>query len=190
MKLTPLGIEGAWLAESPVWCDNRGLFREWFKLDDVKAATGIDFSVQQANISQSRCGVIRGIHYSIAPQGQAKLVTCVYGSILDVIVDIRPNSPTYMEYETINLKGNEGRSVLIGSGLGHGFLVLEDNTSISYLLSSPFSPEFEFEIQPNDAELNIDWRLELIDSNNVVISEKDASAPTLADRLSEGRLPK
>ena len=98
MKLTPLDIDGVWLAESPVWSDNRGFFREWFKCEDVKAATGIDFSIQQANISQSQRGVIRGIHYSLAPQGQAKWITCVQGSILDVVVDIRPKSPTYKKY--------------------------------------------------------------------------------------------
>jgi dTDP-4-dehydrorhamnose 3,5-epimerase len=190
MKLTPLGIEGAWIAESPVWSDERGFFREWFKSGDIKADTGIDFSIQQANISQSQRGVIRGIHYSLASQGQAKWVTCVIGSILDVVVDIRPNSPTYKKYVAVELKGNEGRALLIGAGLGHGFLALEDNTTISYLLSSPYSPEFELEIQPTDPEINIDWHLSLIGGVGVIVSPKDAQAPTLAERLAEGKLPK
>ena len=190
MKLTPLDIDGVWLAESPVWSDDRGFFREWFKSEDVKAATGIDFSIQQANISQSQRGVIRGIHYSLAPQGQAKWVTCVQGSILDVVVDIRPKSPTYKKHIVVDLQGNEGRALLIGPGLGHGFLALEDNTSISYLLSSPYSPDVEYEIQPTDPELNIDWHLQLIGGVGVVISDKDAQAPTLAERLAEGKLPK
>jgi len=190
MELTPLGIEGVWLAESPVWSDDRGFFREWFKSADVKAATGIDFYIQQANISQSQRGVIRGIHYSLAPQGQAKWVTCVSGSILDVVVDIRPNSPTYKKYVSVDFKGNEGRAILIGAGLGHGFLALEDNTTISYLLSSPYLPEFEFEIQPTDPEINIDWHLNSIGGVGVVVSPKDAQAPTLAERLAEGKLPK
>jgi dTDP-4-dehydrorhamnose 3,5-epimerase len=190
MKLTPLGIDGAWLAESPVWRDERGFLREWFRNEGVKAATGNDFSIQQANISQSQRGVIRGIHYSLAPQGQAKWVTCIQGSVLDVVVDIRPNSPTYKKSEVVDLNGSEGRALLIGSGLGHGFLALEDNTTISYLLSSPYSPEFEFEIQPTDPELNINWHLELIGGVGVVASPKDAQAPTLAERLAEGKLPK
>jgi len=189
MEIKPLGIEGVWLAESPVWSDDRGYFREWFKSEDVLAATGIDFVIKQGNISQSQRGVIRGIHYSLAPQGQAKWVTCVQGSILDVVVDIRPSSPTYKKYELVDLKGNDGRSLLIGAGLGHGFLALEDNTAISYLLSSPYSPEFEFEIQPTDPELNINWYLELIGGAGIVVSPKDAQAPTLADRLTEGKLP-
>jgi dTDP-4-dehydrorhamnose 3,5-epimerase len=190
MELTPLGIEGAWLAESPIWSDNRGFFREWFKSEDIYSTTGIAFSIQQANISCSQRGVIRGIHYSLAPDGQAKWVTCVQGSILDVVVDIRPNSATFKKFEVIALKGNEGRSVLISPGLGHGFLSLEDNTSISYLLSSPYSPDFEYEIQPNDPELSIDWHLELIGGLGVVVSPKDEQAPTLAERLAEGKLPK
>ena len=186
MKLIPLGIEGAWLAESPVWSDERGFFREWFKAEDVLAAAGIDFSIQQANISQSQRGVIRGIHYSLAPQGQAKWVTCVSGSIRDVIVDIRPNSSTFRNWIEIELQGGSGKAVYISEGLGHGFLALEDNTSVAYLLSTPFLPTEEFEINPLDEELGIDWGVNLTE---IKISEKDKNAPTLAMRLSEGRLP-
>jgi len=189
MELTPLGIEGVWLAESPVWSDDRGFFREWFKSTDVKNATGRDFGIEQANISLSSRGTLRGIHYSIAPRGQAKWITCVSGSIKDVIVDIRPKSPTFKKYEVVDLKGDEGRALFIGAGLGHGFLALEDNTTISYLLSSPYSPEFEFEIQPTDPELNVNWHLELLGGTGVVVSPKDAQAPTLAERLAEGKLP-
>ena len=87
MELTPLGIEGAWLAESPMWRDERGIFREWFKAEDVKNATGRDFGIEQANVSMSSAGTLRGIHYSMAPRGQAKWITCVSGAIKDVIVD-------------------------------------------------------------------------------------------------------
>jgi dTDP-4-dehydrorhamnose 3,5-epimerase len=190
MKLTPLGIDGAWLAESPVWSDDRGYFREWFKRKDVLAKTGVDFSIQQANISQSQRGVIRGIHYSLAPQGQAKWITCIQGSILDVVVDIRPDSPTYKKYELVDLKESEGRALLIGAGLGHGFLALEDTTTISYLLSSPYSPDFEFEIKPTDPEINVNWHLELIGGIGFVISPKDAQAPTLKEREQNNQLPR
>lgn len=189
MKLTPLGIEGAWLAESAVWSDERGFFREWFKAEDVLAATGIDFSIQQANISQSQRGVIRGIHYSLVPGGQAKWVTCVSGAILDVIVDIRPTSPTFGLIEYVDLKGGEGRAVLIGEGLGHGFISLENQSTVSYLLSSPYAPEFEYEIQPTDPAMKIDWHLELIGGVGVILSPKDAQAPTLEQRRLDGKLP-
>jgi dTDP-4-dehydrorhamnose 3,5-epimerase len=187
MKVTPLGIDGAWVAESPVWSDERGFFREWFKSEDVLAATGINFSIQQANISQSQRGVIRGIHYSLAPQGQAKWVTCVNGSIRDVIVDIRPSSPTFGKSVFIDLNGLDGRAVLIGAGLGHGFASLAHSSTIAYLLSSPYSPTEEFEINPMDPELGIDWGVDL---SKVSLSEKDKMAPSLAERHKEGNLPK
>jgi dTDP-4-dehydrorhamnose 3,5-epimerase len=185
MKLTSLGIDGAWVAESPVWSDERGFFREWFKSEDVLAATGINFSIQQANISQSQRGVIRGIHYSLSPEGQAKWVTCVNGSIRDVIVDIRPNSSTFRKSVFVDLNGLDGRAVLIGAGLGHGFASLADSSTIAYLLSSPYSPTEEFEINPMDPELGIDWGVDLAD---VSMSEKDKMAPSLAYRNKENRL--
>ena len=189
MKLTPLGIKGAWLAESSVWNDERGSFQEWFKGEEIFRVTGFKFSVEQANISVSKKNVIRGIHYSLAPGGQAKWVTCVNGSITDVVVDIRPNSPTYKKIEYINLQPGDGKSLLIGSGLGHAFISLEDNTNICYLLSSPYSPEFEYSIHPMDPELNINWNLELGSDNSAVISSKDLDAPTLETRRLEERLP-
>lgn len=190
MKLIPLGIEGAWLAESPIWADERGFFREWFKRQDIFNATSVDFSSQQANISRSNKGVIRGIHYSLAPEGQAKWVTCVSGAILDVIVDIRQDSPTFGNVEYIDLKGNEGRGVLIGRGLGHGFISLEDESTVSYLLSSPYNPEFEFEIHPTDPEMGINWHLELVEGTTIAMSPKDSNAPTLSSRKIAGELPR
>jgi dTDP-4-dehydrorhamnose 3,5-epimerase len=186
MKLTPLGIEGAWLAESPIWKDDRGFFREWFKGEDIHRATGVDFSIQQANVSKSQRVVIRGIHYSLAPRGQAKWITCVAGSIQDVIVDIRPESRTFGRWIDVELNGDSGKAVFISKGLGHGFLAMEDDTAVTYLVSTPFSREDEFEINPLDVEIGINWRL---DSTLLKISKKDQVAPSLSARLAEGKLP-
>ena len=187
MKLTPLGIEGAWLAESPVWSDERGFFREWFKSEDVKSVTGRDFAIAQANISLSSAHTLRGIHYSVAPRGQAKWITCVSGSIKDVIVDIRPDSKSFGQWIEVELRGDSGNAVLISEGLGHGFLALEDNSAVSYLVSTPFSPSDEFEINPLDQNIGINWG---IDSSKLNISDKDKNAPTLAEQLAKGMLPK
>ena len=189
MELTPLGIEGAWLAESPVWRDDRGYFREWFKHQEIDLKTKFDFSVAQANISVSNKGVIRGIHYSVALEGQAKWITCVSGSILDVVVDVRPNSPTYKKIEYVNLTGDDGRSLLISSGLGHGFLSLAANSTIAYLLTSRYSPENELEIIPTDTDLDIDWHLQLVGGSGLILSTKDAQAPTLKEREQNNQLP-
>ena len=187
MEFTPLGIHGAWLAESPVWSDERGFFREWFKSENIKAATGRDFEIEQANISLSSAGTLRGIHYSIAPRGQAKWVTCVSGSIQDVVVDVRPYSKTFGQWIELKLRGDSGKAVLISEGLGHGFLTLEDNTAVAYLVSTPFSPTHEFEINPLDEKIGIEWGMSL---SSLKISGKDKIAPTLAERLAEGKLPK
>ena len=186
MDFTPLGIEGAWLAESPIWKDDRGFFREWFKAEDINDLTGCNFGIEQANISVSKKGTLRGIHYSIAPRGQAKLITCVAGLIKDVIVDIRPNSKTYKKWIEFELSGTSGNSLLIGNGLGHGFVSLADISMVAYLVSSPFSPSEEFEINPLDPVLAINWGIE---NSRLIFSEKDLNAPTLYERDKQGKLP-
>jgi dTDP-4-dehydrorhamnose 3,5-epimerase len=186
MELTPLGIEGAWLAESPVWSDDRGFFREWFKSERIDQILGRKFNVEQANISSSTKGTVRGIHYSLAAKGQAKWVTCVSGLIKDVIVDIRPNSKTYGKWIEVELSGTSGNAVLIGEGLGHGFVSLADVSTVAYLVSSPFSPSEEFEINPLDQAIGINWGLPLLE---LKISEKDKNALTLEERKKEGKLP-
>ena len=186
MKLTPLGIDGAWLAESPVWSDDRGFFREWFKSEEVKAATGRDFGIEQANISLSSAGTLRGIHYSLAPRGQAKWITCVTGSIQDVIVDIRPDSKSFGQWIEVELKGDAGKAVLISESLGHGFLALEDNTAVAYLVSTPFSPTHEFEINPLDEKIGINWGMK---TSELRISDKDLKALSLVERKLNGQLP-
>jgi len=186
MKLTQLDIHGAWLAESPIWSDDRGFFREWFKTDEMEIEIGRDFCVEQANISSSRKGSLRGIHYSLAPSGQAKWITCVNGSIKDVIVDIRPNSKTFGKWLSVELSGSSGKALLISEGLGHGFLSLEENSIVVYLVSSAFSPSEEYAINPLDENIGIDWGS---DSAYLKISEKDKSAPTLLEQKELGMLP-
>ena len=186
MKLTPLKIEGAWVAESSIWRDDRGFFREWFKLDSIKKATGRDFDIEQANISLSSKGTLRGIHYSLAPRGQAKWVTCASGAIKDVIVDIRPKSPTFGQWIDVELRGDTGKAVFISEDLGHAFIALEENTVVTYLLSTPFSPSHEFEINPLDEKIAINWGMQ---DSILKISDKDKNAPTLQDQLTERKLP-
>ena len=186
MELTPLGIEGAWLAESPVWSDDRGFFREWFKTEEINKATGRNFNVEQANISSSTKGTVRGIHYSLAAKGQAKWVTCVSGLIKDVIVDIRPNSKNFGKWIEVELSGTSGNAVLIGEGLGHGFISLADVSTVAYLVSSPFTPSQEFEINPLDPAIGIKWGMS---SSELNISDKDKNAPSLQERFQDGKLP-
>jgi dTDP-4-dehydrorhamnose 3,5-epimerase len=189
MNLVALGIAGSWVGSSPIHADSRGHFREWFKGVDILEKTGIDFDPQQANISFNHSGVIRGLHYSLSPEKQFKWITCVTGKIIDIVVDLRPKSETYKRVEYIELTPENGKAVLIGAGLGHGFISLHNDTVVSYLLSSPYAPEFEYEINPFDEELDIKWDFEMIDGRAYVMSEKDAQAPSLNHRKINGELP-
>jgi len=175
MELTPLGIEGAWLAESPVWPDSRGYFSEWYRADDVKNATGFSFNTNQANLSLSKARVVRGIHFSKAKQGQAKWISCMSGEILDVIVDIRRESSTFGKWVSVPIPAGAGRSILIASGLGHGFVSMKNETVVSYLLTSNYAPEEEYALNPLDQDLNINWGFE---KSRLILSEKDLGAPS------------
>jgi dTDP-4-dehydrorhamnose 3,5-epimerase len=189
MEITSLGIEGAWLIQSKRFTDTRGQFQEWFKRSEVLTKTGFDFEVEQGNFSVNHKGVIRGIHYSLSSKGQAKWVSCISGEILDVIVDIRPSSSTFKRIEYVTLKHQDGRAILINSGLGHGFISKTDNTVVSYLLSSEYSPGDEYEINPFDKELNINWNLESMNKHKLIISAKDSNAPSLQERFHSKKLP-
>jgi dTDP-4-dehydrorhamnose 3,5-epimerase len=186
MELKPLGIEGAWLASSPVLNDDRGSFREWFKSSEITSIAGMDFSVAQANLSESKRGVVRGIHYSLASMGQAKWITCVTGAIKDVVVDIRPKSPTFGKHVVVDLQSGDGCAILISPFLGHGFVSMLDSTTVAYLVSSQFSQFEEFEINPLDPNINIEWGLPV---NELLLSKKDALAPSLEERAKKNQLP-
>ena len=174
MKVTPLGIDGAWLIEAPTYPDNRGLFREWFKVSEIEKGNIPFFDVKQANTSISGKGVIRGIHYSSELSGQSKLVSCTAGSVLDVVVDLRIGSKTFGHHEKLNLTDSNGLTIFISSGLGHGFQALEDNTAVTYLLSREYSPNDEFGVNPLDDELSIHWPIA-----DKILSERDMSAKCL-----------
>jgi dTDP-4-dehydrorhamnose 3,5-epimerase len=185
VNVTELSISGAYVLDSAVWGDERGFFREWFKRPDLDAL-GISFAIEQANLSMSRRGVLRGLHYSIAPEGQAKLVTCAFGELDDVIVDVRLGSPTFGRVEIVRLAANEERSVLLPAGAAHGFCVRSEHAALSYLLSSPFNPKMELEINPFDETLDVPWDLK----QPAIMSDKDAAAPSFNDRIASGELPK
>jgi dTDP-4-dehydrorhamnose 3,5-epimerase len=187
VTLQELSIEGAYLATHKVFPDERGLFREWFKADEI-ATVDSAFSVQQANYSKSKQWVIRGIHYSLAPEGQSKVVTCASGSIVDVLIDLRLDSPTYLKVEYIELSEDSGSVVYIPSGVGHGFIVESETASVVYLTSSGYSPEFEKAICPTDPALGIKWPLPTSEAGT--ISKADTEAPTLIQARESGNLPK
>ena len=189
MIFEKLAIKGAYLARFPVHEDKRGNFQEWFKSTTFNKLDIPIFTVNQANISKSKKGIIRGIHYSLSENGQAKWITCITGSILDIIVDLRQSSPTFMKWISVEINSSSGQCILVSQGLGHGFKSLENDTTISYLLSSEFSPQKEFSISPFDNDLKIDWKINPEVAYADILSEKDLNAPSLADQKNLNLLP-
>ena len=114
------------------------------------------------------------------------MVTCVYGALDDVIVDIREGSPTFGAVVTVSLAADQGTTVVLPAGVAHGFCVTSETAALSYLLSSPYDAPHELEIHPMDPEINVPWAL----SGEAILSEKDAAAPTLAERRAAGQLPR
>ena len=185
MRFEPTGISGAWMVELPRFSDDRGWFQEWFKLSRYAQEIGVDFRPVQANISKSCAGTVRGIHYSIAPKGQGKLVTVMSGAIDDYIVDIRRGSPTFGQWRRVRLEESSARAVLIDPHLGHAFQALTDDTVVSYLVTEEYNPTAELGINPLCTDLAVSWSADL----PLLISEKDSSAPGLSQQQELGLLP-
>jgi dTDP-4-dehydrorhamnose 3,5-epimerase len=181
-KLTAsqLEIQGAWLFHLPVFLDERGTFREWFSSAKSESEVFPEFQIKQANTSTSKKGVIRGIHFSDQQTGQSKILTCLSGSIFDVLIDLRPDSVDFGKHISINLSANDGNSLYISKGLGHAFQALEEDTIVTYLTDKVFVPSEEFSINPLDSKLNIAWPLA-----DGKLSNRDVSALTLETFFSE-----
>ncbi|GGZ64313.1 dTDP-4-dehydrorhamnose 3,5-epimerase [Streptomyces inusitatus] len=180
-----LSIEGAWLYEPILHTDDRGSFLEVFQRDAFQLATGRRLELAQVNCSVSRLGVIRGVHFADLPPGQAKYVTCLQGAVRDVIVDLRPGSPTYRTWEAVELDDVSRRAVFLSEGLGHAFQAVTDEATVMYLTTASYRPAHEHGIDPLDPELAIAW----LPDAEPVLSGKDTSAPSLAEAEAMGLLP-
>jgi 5-epimerase len=185
VKAQELSIAGAWVFEPAVFPDRRGAFAAPFQGAVFREAVGFDLAVAQTNHSVSARGVIRGVHFADTPPGQAKYVYCPRGALLDVVVDVRVGSPTFGAFEAVELDGDSCRALYLAEGLGHAFVALSDDTVMTYLCSTPYSPGREHGISPLDPELRLPWPSDL----SPVLSDKDAQAPTLARAKEQGLLP-
>ncbi|MGX6508894.1 dTDP-4-dehydrorhamnose 3,5-epimerase [Rhodococcus sp. SJ-2] len=192
MDYRELAVAGAWEITPKQFGDDRGVFLEWFKEVTFTESTGRGLDFAQANCSISAAGVLRGIHYADDPPGQAKYVTCVSGSVLDVVVDLRVGSPTFGQWDSVLLDTEDRRAIFLPEGLGHGFLALEDNSTVVYLCSTAYNPLREHEIHPLDPDIGIDWPTVAPDGSRLEyeLSVKDMAAPTVAEALKAERLPR
>lgn len=166
------------IIEPQVHGDSRGYFVETFRADKLEEFLGYKIDFCQDNESKSSKGVLRGLHYQLAPDAQTKLVRVIQGSVLDVAVDIRKGSPSFGKHVAVKLTGENKRQLLVPRGFAHGFVVLEDNTTFAYKVDSYYSPENDRGIAFDDAALNIDWILEHSELN---LSKKDTQQPKLSE---------
>jgi len=185
MQVRELAVPGAFEFTPVQHGDDRGLFLEWFKVAEVTEAIGHPLNLAQANLSVSRAGTLRGIHFADVPAGQAKYVTCPAGAVLDVIVDIRVGSPTFGTVDAVLLDSKDRRAVYLAEGLGHGFLALEDGSTLTYLCSTGYNPGGEHGINPLDPALDFPWPKDM----EFTLSPKDEQAPTLEEAAAAGLLP-
>ena len=186
MAVRELAVPGAWEITPVQHPDSRGLFHEWFRESEFRAITGHRFEGRQANCSVSATGVLRGLHFAQLPPSQAKYVTCARGAVFDVVVDIRVGSPTYGRWDSVLLDDRDRRAVYISEGLGHGFVALQDDSTVIYLCSTEYDPEREHTICATDPALGIEWP-EV--QGGLVMSDRDRDAPSLDEVRLAGLLP-
>jgi dTDP-4-dehydrorhamnose 3,5-epimerase len=167
-----------------VHADSRGMFFEWFTDDDFTAMTGHRLDLRQANCSVSSAGVLRGLHFAQLPPSQAKYVTCTRGAVFDVVVDIRVGSPTFGEWDSVLLDDLDRRTIYLSEGLAHGFLALQDDSTVTYMCSAGYDPGREHTINALDPAIGIVWP-----RADVTLSERDAQASSLDEVRAAGLLP-
>jgi dTDP-4-dehydrorhamnose 3,5-epimerase len=185
VKARELTVPGAWELTPQLHADSRGVFFEWFTDPEFTAFAGHRFDLRQANCSVSSAGVLRGLHFAQLPPSQAKYVTCVHGSVFDVVVDIRVGSPTFGRWDAVVLDQLERRSIYLSEGLAHGFLALQDDSTVAYLCSAGYNPDREHTINATDPAIGIDWP----SVDELVMSDRDRDAPTLEQAQAASLLP-
>jgi len=180
----PQSLPGVWEITPVIRPDDRGVFLESFKSSALEDAIGHPFTLKQMNISVSRLGTVRGIHFADVPPGQAKYVQCFEGRILDIVVDIRVGSPTFGAWDAVEIDADRRNALYIAEGLGHAFCALTPTVTVGYLCSEPYAPNREHGIHPLDPDLALPWP-----EGESLLSPKDAAAPTLQEARAQGMLP-
>jgi 5-epimerase len=186
VQFRELAVPGVVEFTPKVFPDARGRFVAPFQESTFLDATGHRLHLAQVNHSISRRGVLRGVHFSDVPPGQAKYVHCSRGALLDVAIDIRVGSPTFGRWESVLLDTETYRAVYLPEGVGHAFIALADDTVMAYLCSTGYDPSAEHTVYPLDPALRLPWPADL----DVVLSDKDRTAPTLAEAARTDILPR
>jgi dTDP-4-dehydrorhamnose 3,5-epimerase len=181
MKFTELSLSGAFLIEPELLMDERGFFARAWCVHEFREA-GLPLSLVQASISFTRIkGTVRGMHYQTQPSLEAKLVRCVRGAVLDVIVDIRPDSATFLRYEAIEISADNHRALYIPAGFAHGFQTIENDVELFYEMTDYYQPDLASGFRPDDGLVDVQWPLPVS-----LIHERDASYPDIRREEFEG----
>lgn len=177
MKVIETDIPDVKIIEPKVFGDHRGWFLESYNKNLYKAH-GIDVDFVQDNRSFSKKGILRGLHYQLAPYSQSKLVSVLSGEVLDIAVDIRKGSPTYGEHVSVILSAENKRQLFVPQGFAHGFIVLSETAEFFYKVDNYYTPSHDRGIMYNDPKIGIDW---MLSDNEVILSEKDTKHPQIDD---------
>ena len=186
MQIRELSIPDAYEITPTQHGDDRGVFFEWYRFDRLEQTIGHPLDLRQANTSVSRRGVVRGIHFADVPPGQAKYVTAPRGAVLDYVIDIRLGSPTFGRWDSVLLDDIDRRAVYLAEGLGHCFVALTDNASVTYFVSDVFNASSEHTINPLDPDVALVFPPH---AGRPLLSPRDAAAPSLAEAAANGLLP-
>jgi dTDP-4-dehydrorhamnose 3,5-epimerase len=192
MQVERFPVDGPVLLTPRVFGDDRGFFLETW--NERSFASALDVppegvpQFRQDNQSRSCRGVLRGLHYQIEPEPQGKLVRCVSGEILDVAVDIRRSSPTFGQWVAARLSGSNHKQLWVPVGFAHGFLTLSETADVLYKASGFWNRDCERSLRWDDPDLAIDWQLVDLDGASVLLADKDAAAPRLAEAMDRGDL--
>ncbi len=186
MQIRELSIPDSYEITPRQFPDDRGVFLEWYRFDALAEAVGHPLDLAQGNTSVSKRGVVRGIHFADVPPSQAKYVTANRGAVLDFVIDIRVGSPTFGRWDSVLLDDVDRRAIYIAEGLGHCFVSLTDDATVSYLVTSTFNAEREHGIDPTDPEIGLEFPEA---AGELLLSPKDTAAPSLAEAARSGLLP-
>ncbi|TFC55944.1 dTDP-4-keto-6-deoxy-D-glucose epimerase [Cryobacterium sp. TMT2-15-1] len=186
MKIRELSIPDSYEIIPKQFGDDRGVFLEWYRFDRLEETIGHRLDIAQANTSVSKRGSVRGIHFADIPPSQAKYVTATHGAVLDYVIDIRVGSPTFGQWDSVLLDDTDRRAIYIAEGLGHCFVALTDNATVSYLVTAPFNPGREHGINPLDTDIGLVFPPE---AGELLLSPKDTDAPSLTEAAASGLLP-
>jgi dTDP-4-dehydrorhamnose 3,5-epimerase len=186
VQIRELSIPDAYEITPTQHGDDRGLFLEWYRFDRLEETIGHALNLRQANTSVSRRGSIRGIHFADIPPSQAKYVTVAQGAALDYVIDIRLGSPTFGKWDAVLLDDVDRRAIYLAEGLGHCFVALTDNATMSYLVTDVYNPAREHGINPLDPDVALVFPPE---AGELLLSPKDTDAPGLVEAQASGLLP-